>query len=93
MSMLSVSLVALSLAPAAALLASDVASLKASLRQRSTDVERGFSADRAAKQALAANVEALEALNEDEAPTKSGKLLGDWALDYTDAADVLSLKL
>lgn len=43
--------------------------------------------------AALAVVEQLEARNTELTPTASPSLLGSWALDFTDAADVLSLRL
>ena len=73
-----------------------VPSIKAELRLAAARAQRGFSAspsERATLQQLAANLEASAALDPSFSPTDSPLLPGKWVLDFTDAADVLSLPL
>ncbi|KAL1522911.1 hypothetical protein AB1Y20_017876 [Prymnesium parvum] len=69
------------------------AAAKARVLRGAQEVDRGFSASRGAARRLAADVAALEAFGGRASPTESPLLLGDWELIFTDAVDVLSLKL
>jgi hypothetical protein len=66
---------------------------KASLRLTAARTNRGFLASPDERAQVASLAIQLEALNTEQAPTASAQLLGRWYLDYTDAADVLSLSL
>eukprot|EP00171_Calliarthron_tuberculosum_P016094 IDg16094t1 len=56
-------------------------------------VDRGFSASAAQRQQVLDTVVALEASAECESPLDDARLLGDWALVYTNALDIVSLAL
>jgi hypothetical protein len=75
----------------------DTASLKSDFRLQAARAGRGFSATPSARSKvsrLAADLEETQRASIVElAPTSSELLLGKWYLDWTDAADVLSLAL
>ena len=75
----------------------ELPALKEAFRLQAARVNRGFLAGPAARTALCEMAEALEAQHAmdsiDLIPTSSPLLLGRWYLDFTDAADVLSLGL
>lgn len=66
---------------------------KASLRLAAARTNRGFLASPEEREKVTSLANALEGMNIDQAPTANECLLGRWYLDYTDAADVLSLSL
>ena len=65
--------------------------LKAEFRLRAARGNRGLSLRPDAVKGLQDLAERLESINPTPAPTASPLLLGEWTLDFTDAADVLSL--
>ena len=68
--------------------------VKAELRLLAARGDRGLKASRSVMDRLRVLTETLEAAYPaSEMPTESPQLLGDWLLDFTDAADVLSLGL
>ena len=75
----------------------DVGHLKKDFRLAAARANRGFTAGGLTRAELIGMAEALEAAatasSEEFSPTTSPMLLGRWYLDFTDAADVLSLSL
>jgi len=65
--------------------------LKAEFRLRAARGNRGLSLRPDEVKGLQDLAERLESINPTPAPTASPLLLGEWTLDFTDAADVLSL--
>ena len=71
----------------------DVTALKSTLRLAAARANRGFTASTSARGAVARIASELEGADTSQTPTASSMLLGEWYLDWTDAADVLSLQL
>mmetsp|Transcript_15123 Transcript_15123/g.49323 ORF Transcript_15123/g.49323 Transcript_15123/m.49323 type:complete len:251 (-) Transcript_15123:109-861(-) len=70
----------------------DLGAVKAELRLLAARGDRGFKASASVMDRLRVLTATLEsAFPSKECPTESPLLLGDWMLDFTDAADVLSL--
>jgi hypothetical protein len=70
----------------------DLTAVKAELRLLAARGDRGFKASESVMNRLRMLTATLEsAFSSKECPTDSPLLLGDWILDFTDAADVLSL--
>ena len=67
--------------------------LKYEFRLRAARANRGFSASATEMASISLLAEELESCNVETAPTESALLPGEWRLDFTDAADVLSLGL
>eukprot|EP00316_Scyphosphaera_apsteinii_P012580 CAMPEP_0119324618 /NCGR_PEP_ID=MMETSP1333-20130426/63746_1 /TAXON_ID=418940 /ORGANISM="Scyphosphaera apsteinii, Strain RCC1455" /LENGTH=218 /DNA_ID=CAMNT_0007332373 /DNA_START=110 /DNA_END=766 /DNA_ORIENTATION=+ len=65
----------------------------ADLRDLARKSDRGFRASQDQLVQLRALTKQVEAYNTEEAPVDSSQLLGRWSLTFTDAADVLSLKI
>eukprot|EP00310_Coccolithus_braarudii_P019537 CAMPEP_0183355246 /NCGR_PEP_ID=MMETSP0164_2-20130417/39595_1 /TAXON_ID=221442 /ORGANISM="Coccolithus pelagicus ssp braarudi, Strain PLY182g" /LENGTH=267 /DNA_ID=CAMNT_0025528289 /DNA_START=7 /DNA_END=810 /DNA_ORIENTATION=+ len=65
--------------------------LKVELRLTAARVNRGFTASANKSDRLQLLTAELESANTEIAPTSSEQLPGKWRLDFTDAADVLSL--
>ena len=70
----------------------DLADVKKELRLLAARGDRGLKASAAEMERLNVLTQKLEAsFSSDETPTSSPLLLGEWRLDFTDAADVLTL--